>query len=195
MDSSEIQVELPCVCGGSVVARGKDAGGSVRCRCGRSVAVPKLSQLRALSGGDPYVTNPAEAIRKAQRNGTDPAGNKCVLCGSSAPVFYKCHAVCETMYVKPVQDDSSDDVVGAAVEYFIVGPLYRMLFRRSGSQDAQVLGHDVEVTLSLPVCDSCAAANGNVTRASVAKRLMMNVPEYRGLLAFYPDAKIRVERP
>ena len=32
--------------------------------------------------------------------GVNPAGERCLLCGSNAAVFYECHAVCESSYVE-----------------------------------------------------------------------------------------------
>ena len=100
MGTTELQVSLSCSCGRSVIARAKDAGGAVSCACGKLVAVPRLSELRTLSARDAYVTNPVEAIRKLQSEGANPAGERCLLCGSNAAVFYECHAICESSYIE-----------------------------------------------------------------------------------------------
>src|SRR5262249_14326388 len=110
MSANELQVDLKCLCGATVTARAKDAGGLLQCSCRRSVAVPNLSKLRTLAGTDAYVTNPADAIRKAQREGNDPAGDKCLVCGSSAAVFYNFRAVCESSHVKHGTGKESGDI-------------------------------------------------------------------------------------
>jgi hypothetical protein len=195
MGLSELQVDLTCVCGRTVLARAKDAGGSIACGCGKSVAVPTLSQLRRLAGVDAYVTNPAEAIRKAQRQGINPAGDKCLICGSPTAVFYTCDAICETSQLKRVAGTESTDIPRLLSFLILPWILSFLMWRRSQPAEAEIRGHDIEVTFSLPVCDPCATTTGNVTRPSVAKQIMANVPLYRELLEYYPNLTLRIERP
>jgi hypothetical protein len=197
MGTNDLRVSLSCGCGRSVVARAKDAGGTISCICGKQVAVPRLSELRTRVGADAYVTNPAEAIRKLQEQGISPAGDRCLLCKSMATVAYTCHALCETTYSKP--DDSALDeipmpMLAIAFDYLVVEPLYRILFRRGGP-NSTVVGYDVGVTFTLPVCDACAKTSGNVIRPKIAKRLMASVPVLAELLAYYPQLELTVERP
>src|SRR5262245_5627582 len=110
MATSDFRIDLPCSCGGNVTARIKDAGGAIPCSCGKLVTVPKLSELRTLAGGDPFVTNPVEAIRKLQRQGIDPTNGKCVACGSLATATYQCHASCEASHLKKASGDSSPTI-------------------------------------------------------------------------------------
>jgi hypothetical protein len=191
MGTSKLEFSLTCGCGRTIIARAKDAGGSLACPCGGQMAVPKLSELRTMAGYHAYTTNPAEAIRRAQSQGIDPAGDSCVLCGSPTPVLYTCHAVCESSHVKKGASDANDFLKWLLLPLIL--NLLDLLRPKETQSDRQ--GHDVEVTFTLPVCDQCAATCGSVVRPAVAKRLMANVPMYRELLDFYPRMSLKVDRP
>lgn len=196
MGTNELQVPLSCGCGRSVVARAKDAGGEVSCTCGRQVAVPRLSELRTLAGADAYVTNPAEAIRKLQSQGINPAGNRCLLCGATSPTLYACHAVCESSLVKT---SSSDDGFSFSklLSIFLLPKLFFILYlmlRKNESQEPERRGHDVAVDFTLPVCGACLASAGGTLRPKMAKELMASVPTLADLLAYYPQLKLTIDR-
>jgi hypothetical protein len=193
---SELKATVPCVCGGSVLVGAKDAGGSVKCACGKLVPIPNLSTLRAMTGADPFVTNPAEAIRKLQLQGIDPAGDKCVLCGSSAPVFYACHAVCESSHLKTSSGADSPSIPRLLTLLFLPHLITWLVlcFRGSEPMQAERRGHDISISFTLPVCDPCAATSGNPTRPAVAKKLLVKVPAYKDLLEYYPNATVSIKR-
>lgn len=193
MSTNELQVSLPCVCGRNLIAGAKDAGGSIACDCGKSVAVPNLSKLRTVAGADPFVTNPAEAIRKLREQGVEPAGDKCLLCGSSHAVSYKCHAQCESSHVARVDSGETDDLV---LLRMILNPFRGLLWQLFALKAKQIerRGHDIAVTFLLPICDPCAATAGNMMRAATAKQLMLKVPVYKELLEYYPKLQLKIER-
>ena len=197
MGTNELQATLSCGCGRSVVARAKDAGGTVPCTCGKQVAVPRLSQLRTLAGADAYTTNPAEAIRKLQSQGIRPAGDRCLLCGATSPAIYSCHAVCESSHVKTSSSEGGYSVpklLGLLVLPKLLFFLY-LLFRKESVEGPERRGHDVAVDFTLPVCGACAATTGNVTRPKVARQLMAKVPALSELIEYYPQLELTVERP
>lgn len=190
----DLQISLPCECGGQVTARAPDAGGAIACACGRQVSVPRLSELRTRAGRDAYATNPVEAIRKAQHQGADPAGDVCVICRATAPVYYTCHAICESSHVYRRDTEASIDIPRMLGYLFLPRLLAYAFWRPREPGQCERRGHDVEVTFRLPVCEACAAASGKVTRPSVAKNLMHHVPLYKQLLATYPRMSLEVER-
>jgi hypothetical protein len=195
MGTNEHQVALSCSCGRSVVARAKDAGGSISCTCGRQVTVPRLSELRTLAGADAFVTNPAEAIRKLQSEGVNPAGDRCLLCGSNAAVIYECHAVCESSYVEKSDADRAKSFPRMLLSMLFLPLLINFfLSERKESAVCEQRGHDIAVSFTLPVCDPCVATFGNVTRPQNARRLMAKVPALAELLAYYPQLKLTVAR-
>lgn len=199
---NELQIELLCECGRPSIARAKDAGGAIHCECGRSVSVPSLSKLRTLAGHEAFVTNPAEAIEKAIRNGENPAGERCVMCGALNPRIYTCHATCETTYVKGQNRESND--MGRFFWFTAVFLVSKLLFltvwwtRIFGfsrqPNEIEIRGHDVGASFPLPVCDSCSSSAGGVTRAKVAKQIMTKVPMYKAMLDHYPQLELRFER-
>lgn len=195
---TDLQAQLACTCGRLVVARAKDAGGSVTCACGKQVTVPRLSELRTLSGADAYITNPAEAIRKLQAQGINPAGDRCLVCSAMSPDFYVCHAACEESYTK--KESSTGDVSLPTLFVKILLRPQRLLASLTTSQNnmdtsAERRGHDVNVSFNLPVCGACTASAGGTIRPKKAKKLMTGVPALADLLAFYPNLKLEVEHP
>lgn len=188
-----IAVSLDCKCGRSVIARSADAGSSINCPCGRSVPVPRLSHLRTMVGRDAFVTNPVEAIAKAQRAGQSPAGDKCLLCGAHSPAIYRCDATCESSHVKRSASAEPNDIP-RLIAFMFLGWVAKLILSRSGSNEAVVHGHDVGVSFDLPVCDHCAATSGKPTRPTVAKEIMCRVPVYQELLQRYPELTLSVKR-
>jgi hypothetical protein len=196
MGTSELQTTLSCECGRSVVARATDAAGAVVCECGRSVAVPALSKLRALAGADAFVTNPAEAIRKLQAQGINPAGERCLLCGSTSPRLYVCCAICESSYVNRMDSAGANSVPGILLALMSFPHFLHMIFEaRQAPSPPQVHGHDVEVSFTLPVCGPCASSYGDPSRPKMARRLMAKVPVLAELLDYYPRLKLDIARP
>jgi hypothetical protein len=191
MATSELQVTLPCTCGRSPVARAKDAGGSINCACGNSVAVPKLSELRLLAGADAFITNPAEAIRKAQLAGTEPAGDRCLVCGSADTMFFQCHAVCEQSHAKKTSSYKSFEIFR-----WLILPLIANIILAFKKEDETIdrQGHDIDVAFRLPVCRLCASTIGNPARTSIAKELIQRVPLLKQLLDYYPALSLSVNR-
>jgi hypothetical protein len=192
---SELQATLTCECGKSHIATEKNAGSQIPCGCGRLVAVPTLSKLRTQAGKDAYVTNPAEAIRKHQRESGSPAGDRCILCGSTSPIHYTYDAVCESSRLKAASSDQS----GTNVFWIMLVPgvirlIRRLVKRCDRSTDAVRVGHDIEVSFDLPVCDACTRTAGDMTRPRVSKELMRRVPLYNDLLAYYPNLTLTVRR-
>jgi hypothetical protein len=175
-----------------MTARAKDAGGSMTCACGNLIAVPKLSELRLLAGAHAFITNPAEAILKSQREGNEPAGDTCLLCGATSPVFYQCHAVCEQSHIKKTGTSKSNEMIRWLLLPFILNII--LAFSRE-DEKIDRLGHDIEVKFWLPVCNLCKNSTGNPTRPSVAKKLMIRVPLLKQLLDYYPGLSLSIERP
>lgn len=188
---NDVQVRLSCTCGREVLARAKDAGGSIACDCGSVVLVPSLSALRTIAGADAYTTNPVEAIRKLHAAGESPAGDSCIRCSCAKPVIYNCTAVCERSRAGSSAGSASDGLLSWLFLPFVFNVL--LYFRRAGSVTDRY-GHDVEVSFQLPVCEQCASQFGKPTRPSVAKQLTTNNPLLNELLDFYPELTLTVKR-
>ncbi|HEX3601835.1 MAG TPA: hypothetical protein VHU84_16900 [Lacipirellulaceae bacterium] len=157
--------------------------------------MPKLSELRTLAGVDAYVTNPAEAIRKARLEEKDPAGERCLLCSSAKPDFYHCVAICEQSHTKRNDTGGPSDSTELLRWFFFPVIINILLAFRNTNPVIDRCGHDIEVNFLLPVCKQCTATIGNPTRPSVAKRLMIKVPLLAELLKYYPQLKLKITRP
>jgi hypothetical protein len=174
---NDLSAELRCNCGRTAIARAADAGGILNCECGQSVRVPNLSQLRTIAGSDAYVTNPAEAIRKAQREGNDPAGRACLLCNAPHPVIYTCLAVCEQSHAQKTNEPD-----GMVRWIFLPTVLNILLYFLNKPTSIDRRGHDIEVTFGLPVCEPCTKIIGKPTRSKV----------YKELLDYYPGLALKI---
>jgi hypothetical protein len=150
--ATELQATIACTCGRAVTARAKDAGGSIACSCGKLVAVPRLSELRTLAGADAFTTNPAEAIRKLQNEGLNPAGHNCLGCGSPPAVEYRCVAVCEKSYLhKNDVSDDSDLLTQIFTSLLLLRTLGIALLTRRKTIEMERRGHDIQVSFTLPL--------------------------------------------
>ena len=183
---NDLQVELPCECGAKIVAKSHNAGTAVSCQCGRFVSVPSLGRLRAMAGGEAYVTNPAEAIRKALNAGQRIAGEICLICKSPRPRNYLVEVVCERSFVKRGGGEESNSVPALLAQLFI--PMAE--FFRSRSRATEVRGHDIVLDVPIPVCQACVESGNNPLRPRKARRLMREVAAYKNLLDYYPKARI-----
>jgi hypothetical protein len=153
-----------------------------------------LSELRALAGKDAFVTNPTEAIKKLQRSGISPAGDKCLLCGATSPDLYRCHAVCESSHLQRVGTDDADSPM--QMLWFLILPkiLFLPFVLRKKRTKTDRLGYDIEVDFHLPVCRPCASMNGDPAKTGVAKDLMKKVPLFAELIGYYPQLRLKVDR-
>jgi len=70
--------QLPCECGQRVVISEGMAGTSVRCACGRTVAVPSLGEIRRLAEPDLDIAHSAA---------TDPTADNALMRPSSAVLY------------------------------------------------------------------------------------------------------------
>jgi hypothetical protein len=75
-----MKISIPCECGESVAVTEGDAGGRLTCRCGRTVAVPSLRELRRQSGMPQKEPEPDLVVEALLIAGKLPEEQECVLC-------------------------------------------------------------------------------------------------------------------
>ena len=138
------------------------------------------------------MTNPAEAIRKVQREGKEPAGDNCLCCVPARPVLYECIALCEQSRV--IESRGGDHSNGMLRWLFLPFILNVMISLRSDSATIDRQGHDIEVKFRLPLCKLCSQSTGKPTRPAVAKQLMLKVPLLAELLNYYPQLSLKTVR-
>jgi hypothetical protein len=171
------------------------AGSQTECRCGRTIAVPKLSELRRMSGDDPYATNALDAIRLAYDQGRLP-GHACVECGQPTHEQIHCHVTCERSFrrrslVSNVEQDSFPTFV-AGLLIPLVGALRGLYVASNTRLKVEQFGRDTSIEIAFCLCGYCRAFAGRLSRPRRLRRLASRVPEYRQLFAEYPRARVRL---
>ena len=78
MNRNVAEIPLPCECGQHILVTEGMAGASVRCPCGRTIAVPSLGEIRRLAGRDLDIAHTAA---------TDPTADNALLQPSSAVLY------------------------------------------------------------------------------------------------------------
>lgn len=182
---------VPCECGKHLQVDAVQAGATVRCRCGRDVAVPSLSELRRLSGEDPYARTTVETIAMMIDEGQLPWGNLCAVSGHPTNEFMTFHIECERAIA---EGDDPHPLAGAFSHFMMLGwlgALTRLSARTSRGSGAH-LGRDVGVDVPLRVCSEF---HPQLRRAGQRKlkQLLSQVPVIEILLCEYPDATITAE--
>jgi len=170
------------------------AGSQTDCRCGRTVAVPRLSQLRRSSGDAPYATNALDAIHLAYGQGALP-GNACVECGQATNDQIHCHVICERSFRKrSVVSDAEEENLAAYLTGVIlpfVGLFRAVRFGLRTRVEVEKLGRDTSIEIAFCLCSYCKASVGRLSRRAL-RGLASRVPEYQQLFAEYPRARVKL---
>ena len=176
-----MKYEVHCECGKPYVVTTADAGVSFPCKCGRTVEVPPLHQLRNAAGQQ--VLAPILRIKALLLEHRLPGTRACVFCNRDTESLIRVQIVCE----RPVQDaggvTQGDVVVGGCLS---VGLGVLLHFFR-GTALPKERGQDVEATVPLPVCVECLAYLGH---RATSREALSHIPEYAALLEQYPEARI-----
>ena len=89
-----MQIDLECDCGEVHAVHHLSAGKELTCRCGRSLQVPTLSQMRSMSGSEELQLSPALEIEQLLLAGGLAKATHCVDCGvqtdHSAEIVVEC---------------------------------------------------------------------------------------------------------
>lgn len=171
---------VPCECGVATAVTAGQAGGEIVCVCGRTVAVPLLSQLRR-SVGEPTSPTPELTIPALLSTGVVPGPPGCAGCGGPAKPA-EIAADCE----RPVEEREGVFSLLARFLLIILFGWTMYIFLRTQNRPATTHGRDVQILLRLRLCFDCRT---RATARSIAAAVRA-VPEYAGLLAKYPTATL-----
>jgi hypothetical protein len=184
--------QLTCDCGAEIDGHQGNAGSNVDCRCGKSVAVPKLSELRKLAGKSAYATNPADMVRELASNGTNPGSANCLECGASGGDLYRCEVVCEQSYANKAPANEGYGFIHrtASVLMLLFLPFSIWFSKRQNAdqKEAEIRGHDISVTFPIRVCRPCTLVGCDPTKQRSLRQLLEKASEYRAVLDYYPNA-------
>src|SRR5258708_2080298 len=146
---------VTCECSRTHQVSGGLAGATLNCTCGRQVASPSLSVLRAQAGQ--RVVSPALVVEMMLRKKELPEDEFCVKCKETTDSVIHFRVICERVSTKAVS--TSGSVIGfgclfsalAAVGGFF---MMRGLFGEDGPEHAR----SVKFIFPLRLCPFCANA-------------------------------------
>lgn len=181
--------EVRCECGKVHAVSAADAGGIVRCPCGRSVDVPPLHQLRTAAGED--VLSPAVRIEALLLRGLLPGTRACAVCARETDGLVRVAVACERGRIGPPNSSRDQAVTGCLLGLLIGGLpglfVANRLMKPNEPEVPKQIGQDVAFTLPLAVCPACRPS---LNDSNVLLRALRTVPDYEALLDQYPNAQV-----
>ncbi|HKB03460.1 MAG TPA: hypothetical protein VKD90_14655 [Gemmataceae bacterium] len=166
---------LPCECGRSIAVTAGMAGSSTVCRCGRTVRVPSLSDLKAGAGLTRYEVNPAHRILQMDKDGVLPAAAGCPRCDGDTALTLSATVECE----QAVGGDSGESPLWVVLLFGWLGAL-AVLARRG--PDTPEHGGTVVAPARLRLCEGCQRRLGVRSRRVGFLYLLALVPLVCGLI-------------
>jgi hypothetical protein len=176
---------IDCPCGQHVTITEASAGATLKCDCGRPIAVPSLPALRVAAGLSPYDPSPEQVIHGLLAAGKLPGTNVCVHCGFETDQILEVDTECETQY----RTDTGMPVWFTLIAGLVFLP-FLYLFR-SHEGDVQWHGRDTRFVLPIPVCQYCQHL---LRRHKLLKKCMRQIPEYGRLLDKFPWARVKLRK-
>jgi hypothetical protein len=181
-----MQIDLQCKCGEVHTVHHLSAGRELACRCGRSLQIPLLSQMRSMSGSEELQLSPALEIEQLLLAGALSKTTHCVDCGLETDHGVEIVVECERAQTEHARSWPTMIFNLLTFPVFVIGGL--LIFRFPGSrQPPTEKGTDRIYTLPVKICGSCAA---QIRGPKEAKRVLGLVPVYARLLKKYPEAKV-----
>jgi hypothetical protein len=174
-EHSAMEHRVPCDCGGYVTVDERAAGTTVECTCGRTVRVPSLRKLAALSGDPTRGLSPELEIETLFSAGKMPFESICVRCGQDTNETVQAKVECERAWIIGGFDWGT-----LIVTLFLPLTIFRWRARRR-------LGQDKIYWLPLPVCDEC---RDHLEKAAELRRCLQEVDVYKRLLEKFPRASV-----
>jgi hypothetical protein len=176
---------VACECGSTQTVSATQAGTSVRCSCGRQVAVPALSVLRATSSEPCDLGGTLERIRDSIARGVLPANDVCPLSGRPADSVLYFRVDCEREWMRRGERSAAESIL----LWFLLGWIGLLLsLRRSGPPE--VFGHDISIEVPLRVASQMTPKVRRMRRQRPLKNLLSQTDAYRQLFKEYPGAII-----
>jgi hypothetical protein len=175
---------LNCACGRHLKVRAAAAGTEILCDCGAPIRVPRLSELREMTGRGAYETGTIDTIHRMLAEGSLPWGDLCTISRKPTRDVMDLSVHCERVQAE------TDGLRALQVLVFLFGILAILLGQRS-SRDPR--GRETTVWTPLRIARE---HQRKVARASqkTLRRLLRTVPVYADLLDQYPGAGVRIGR-
>jgi len=177
---------VTCGCGEGHAVSATQAGSTLKCDCGRSIDVPRLSVLREFAGESPVPLNTIERIRAMIQSGDLPSGDICPYSGRPANSTLYVHVQCERSWVRG--GDSWN--IGTVIAYLLLGWIAALIASRE-SQPEEELGRETSVELPLRISSDVDSKVVAIRGQKKLKKLLRETPIYAELLQEFPDANVR----
>lgn len=178
-----MKFQYRCECGHTLQFAASSAGTAVPCLCGRQVKIPKLSELKRLSGEDDQpVLGIADRLRLMNLDKQLPPDTNCIRCQVKTADRLECWVECERAWGR---EGKSWAMALFSLHWPILSLVARALER---GEISEVDGRDVLVRTPLALCENCQ--HGESRSESNVRRLLLEVDLYRQLLETYPGARV-----
>lgn len=184
--------QLACACGLTLEVGPQQAGDRVSCRCGKQLQVPRLSQLRALSGQGGFETNAIDKINRLKQQGELPRGTFCLKCDRRVDQVSELLIQCERPWVKEARSNNYAIGFLSAFLTAVIPMLFDFLRKLPAEQEDREFGHERSVILPVLLCAEHAESLLNSSNQRALRQLLFTMPEYAELFAEFPEATIVV---
>jgi hypothetical protein len=180
---------VQCECGKRLPVTASMAGGTVRCECDRSVAVPLLSKLRQAAGQRPFESGTIDTIRRMIAEGSLPPSRQCALTGRPTDDVAQVQVECERVWKRGPKTKAGWTFFALAFLIGIFWFVWLWLWWDLLNRKPEELGRDTVVWIPLRVC---ADQQHRLRRMGQwrLRRLLRQVPIYAQLLNEYPGTLI-----
>ncbi len=179
-----------CECGAVHAVAATQAGTTLECKCGRSVAVPALSALRLSAGETPIPLNTVERIEAMIRDGELPSGGVCPLSGRPADRVVHFRVECEQSWVRHRDSGDSGHRFALTLLFGLLGGW--LISWGADPTEVETMGRDTAVTVPLGVASEARSKVMRMRRQKALKALLRSTPIYAELLDQFPNAHVRV---
>src|SRR5262245_55808052 len=175
---------IRCQCGNQLEVTAGQAGSQVACPCGKTIDVPRLSELRSQAGESAGGASPELVILYTYANDNRPVGgDECVNCGTATTNRLACSIEYERPWLKG--ERSLISWLVAVLIFGIYAIIYSMIRRGE-----TVVGDQKIFRLVVTICPTCE--KGGLTPRDL-RNILCNEPQFQRLFEKYPSAKIFID--
>lgn len=184
--STAKQYRARCDCGSEVPVERSAAGGTVVCRCGRNVDVPRLSELKR-QAGEVVTFSACDRVRQLLLNGGLPPDPMCRITQRPTADVVHLTVVCEQPRVSG--GHTWWWLVFAGIGAFCVSWWMLPLYLLTAHRRTVIVGPETVFRLPVPVASDRQSQVRDFKEAAL-RELLCTVPLYAELLSEFPRARV-----
>ncbi|MEM6472945.1 MAG: hypothetical protein AAF802_25515 [Planctomycetota bacterium] len=187
-----MEFQVSCDCGAEVTVSSSQAGGTVDCRCGRTISVPRLSELRTAAGKSRFASNAVDRVNGMLKRDELPTVKDCPACGRSGNATLVIGIQCE----KVSTTDPSDQRVSLfGMLFFAFGwlsSIAAILRLSTSNRGMEIHGRETRLEVPIRFCSECVHKTKSRPRNRNIRKLLISEPAYQEVLKEYPSAGLEV---